>query len=260
MKTSISKYFLLLIIGFQIFSYAQTLNTEILQVKFYYDDVAFEEAIETGTSLLKSSQVFTENELSFLHQYIALSFYNIGKLDSARSHFLSLLTVDQNMELDPVNTSPKIIDFFDDIKKDYAALAATPQSTAFTKYVFVDDLRPSAGLRSIILPGWGQFHKRQSTKGFILGGAFWSSLIATGIAAIREDQTHENYLDSRTPQDIETSYDTYNQWFKTRRFLTTTTIVLWVLTAGDAFITPYAQPTLVVNRNGEAAVGINIKF
>lgn len=239
---------------------AQTNSADIMQLKFYYDSFEFDKVISTGNAALKSGRQLTPDELEFLHQYMALSFYNTAQLDSARAHFLSLLSLDPDRELDPVNISPKIIDFFTEIKKDYQALAASSPQTAFTKYVFVEDPRPGAAWRSAVIPGWGQFYKQQKSKGYILGGAFWGSLIATGVAWLQEDQAHQDYLNSSTSTDIENNYSTYNKWFKTRRTLMITTAVLWAVTVGDAMWSPYAQSSLAITADGGAMLAIQFKL
>lgn len=239
---------------------AQTNTADIMQLKFYYDSFEFDKVISAGNTALKSGRQLTPDELEFLHQYMALSFYNTAQLDSARAHFLSLLSLDPNRELDPVNISPKIIDFFNEIKKDYQALAASSPQTAFTKYVFVEDPRPGAAWRSAVIPGWGQFYKRQKTKGYILGGAFWGSLIATGVAWLQEDQARQDYLNSSTSTDIENNYSTYNNWYKTRRTLMITTAVLWAVTVGDAMWSPYAKPFLAVQPDGGVVFAIQVQF
>ncbi len=92
---------------------AQPDNYDLLQVKYLYDDLRFEEAIEAGQEILNRGNLLEEKEqLAFLHQYLAFSFYQIGQSDSSRSHFISLIIIEPKKELDPLHTSPKIIDFF----------------------------------------------------------------------------------------------------------------------------------------------------
>lgn len=237
---------------------AQSSIADILQVKFYYDAVEFEKAISTGREILTSGQSFTADELSFLHRYLALSYYNIGQVDSARIHFLSLLSLDAGYELDPVTVSPKIIDFFNDIKKDYQALAGS--GPAYTRYVFVQDPRPGAAWRSMLLPGWGQFYKHQKTKGYILGGAFWGSLLAAGLSLVMENNARDDYLGSVAPEEIERTYSDYNQWHKTRQAFTIASAALWALAVGDALWSPYSRPSLAARPDGGVLLTLQIQF
>lgn len=239
---------------------AQSSTADILQVKFFYDAVEFEKAISAGREILSSGQTFAPDELLFLHRYVALSYYNIGQVDSARTHFLSLLSVDPGYELDPVTVSPKIIDFFKDIKKDYQALAGSGPGPAYTRYVFVEDLRPGAAWRSMILPGWGQFYKHQKTKGYILGGAFWGSLLATGISLLQESAARDKYLESSTPEEIARTYSDYDQWHKTRQVFTIASAALWAAAVGDALWSPYSRASLAARPEGGVLLTLQIQF
>lgn len=239
---------------------AQSSTADILQVKFYYDAVEFEKAISTGREILISGQPFAPDELLFLHRYLALSYYNVGQVDSARTHFLSLLSVDAGYELDPVTVSPKIIDFFNAIKKDYQALAGSGPGLAYTRYVFVEDPRPGAAWRSMLLPGWGQFYKHQKTRGYILGGAFWGSLLATGVSLVMENNARDDYLGSVAPEDIERTYSDYNQWHKTRQALVVASAALWALAVGDALWSPYSRASLAARPEGGALLTLHVRF
>jgi hypothetical protein len=187
---------------------------------------------------------------------MALSFYNIGKLDSARSHFLTLLSIQPDFELDPINVSPKIISFFEQIKKEVKS-SQTENAIEYTKYVFLEDPRPAATFRSALIPGWGQMYKSQKKRGYIIGGAFIASLIATGASIYFEKDAHNKYLDSTTPNSIEENYNLYNGWFKKRKLFTITTISIWVVAVLDALWAPYPQATLSVDKHN-VSLSINL--
>lgn len=238
---------------------AQELRDRVLQVKFFYESIDFEQAIQSGSQLLKSSENFSADELDILHRYLGLSYYNVGKIDSARSHFLSLLSVHPQAALDPVSISPKIIDFFEQLKRDLEA-TAQPPAAPFRRYVFVEDRRPAAGWRSALFPGWGQFYKQQKTRGYVLGGLFWAGLISTGIAALKESNAHQTYLDSGTAAEAAANYGSYNNWYKTRRTLSAATVVLWAVAVGDALWTPYHTAALAVQPDGGVTLSVKVDF
>jgi len=235
---------------------AQLANYNAIQVKVLYEALEFDKAIQSGQNLLKSGQKFAREELATVHQYMALSFYNTGKIDSARSHFLTLLSIQPNFEPDPINVSPKIISFFQQLKNETATRPAD-HAIGYTKYVFLQDLRPAATFRSAVLPGWGQFYKHQSTRGYIIGGVFIASLMATGISLYLEKDNHNKYLDSTTPASIEANYDTYNNWFKKRKVFTITTMSVWAFAILDALWAPYPHPALSVG-NDEISLSIQL--
>jgi hypothetical protein len=236
--------------------YAQLTNYNAVQVKVLYEALEFDKAIQSGQNLLKSNYQFNRDELSTIHQFMALSFYNMGNIDSARVHFLSLLSIQPDFELDPVSVSPKIISFFEQLKNETQNSKAG-QAIGYTKYVFLEDLRPGATLRSALLPGLGQIYKHQKKRGYFIGSAFIASLAATGISLYFEKDNHNKYLDSTTPNTIEENYKTYNNWFKKRKLFTITTISIWAVAVLDALWAPYPQATLSVDKHN-VSLSINL--
>ncbi len=241
-------------------AFCQISNPQVLKVIQLYDSVNFHKAITTGDSLLQSGKNFSPDDLALLQQYVAFSYFNIGKVDSARTHFLSLLSLKPKIRFDPAETSPKIIEYFEQLRKDYSALTPNNQQPVFTKYVISADLRPHAAWRSAVLPGWGQFYKGQKTRGILLGGAFWGSLAATTVAVLKENDRKDKYEAATDPTEISRRFDTYNTWFKTRRVLTVATVGLWLINVVDASWTTYAQPEIVVNQQGEILFSASVSF
>ena len=230
--------------------------TDANQVRVLYETLEFDKAIDAGQDLLNSNARLDRGELLTIHQYMALSFYNLGKIDSARTHFLSLLSIDPAFELDPIKVSPKIIAFFNQLKQEIPS-HAEDRDIAHTKYIFVEDLRPGAAFRSIILPGWGQIYKHQKMRGYIIGGAFIASLAATGISLYLEKDNRDKYLGSTTLTDIEKNYQTYNDWFKRRKFFTVSTVCIWAAAVVDALFIPYPRAEISLD-NSNLSISLNI--
>lgn len=239
-------------------AFPQVSGTDILRVKILYNDAAFSEAIDAARQLLHAEQNYLPEELVFLHQYAALSFYNLGTLDSARAHFRSLLSIDPDTRLDPVEVSPKIIEFFEKIKAERPAPVPSMTGPGHIRYIFLDDLRVGAGWRSAFLPGWGQFYKGQKTRGAVLGGAFWGSLIGTGISYLTEQAAEDDYRNATAPAAISNAYDRYNRWYKTRRTLTAVTVALWAITVADAGLSPYPRSSLAFGPGGTVQLALSI--
>ena len=249
------------LLGYGIFAgtaFSQVSGTDILRVKILYNDAAFSEAIDAAQQLLRAERAYLPEELAFLHQYAALAFYNLGTLDSARVHFLSLLSIAPETELDPVEVSPKIIEFFEEIKAERPAPLPSVSGTGHTRYIFLDDLRVGASWRSAFLPGWGQFYKGQKARGSVLGGAFWGGLIGAGISLLKEQAAKDQYNDATAPAAISEAYDTYNRWYKTRRTLTAVTVALWAVTVADAGLSRYPRSSFVVGPEGELLLALRI--
>jgi hypothetical protein len=220
---------------------------DISEIKYLYDGFRFEEAIILGESHLKNPDQLSQKKLGYIHQYLAFAYFTIGESDSARLHFLSLLSISPSIELDPLETSPKIIDFFQQTKNDFEKMNDQKLVLSYPQYIFIEDKRPGAAWRSAILPGWGQFYKDQPTRGYIFGGAFFTSLTILGISAIYEKKYKDDYLNSTDPQEIQSKYDQYNKWSKVRQVATYSTIGIWLLSFADALWSDYPKMEISIS-------------
>jgi len=206
-----------------------------------YESLQFEKAIELSRQLLRTPRKFTKDDLLLIHQFTAYAFFNLGKPDSARKHFVTILDMDPNYQLDPVTTSPKIIRYFNDLKTALKS-RAVETTIAYTRYIFIKDPRPGAAWRSAILPGWGQWYKGQREKALWIGTAFGVSTAFTLVAALLEKHYHQKYLDSNQPSTISDRYNTYNFWYKTRKVSLALVGTVWLASFADALWAPYAPP------------------
>ncbi len=266
MKIIFKKYiifftFCLISVGYLQHGFAQNIKTvDVSQIKFLYDELRFEEAIGFGQEVLKKDKISTPQHLEYIHQYLAYSFFNTGLLDSARVHFLALISINPEAELDPINTSPKIIDFFNQTKINSQEIYGSLKVIEYPKYVFIEDIRPAAAWRSAILPGWGQYYKGQNTRAYILGSAFISSAVILGVSLVNENKYKDSYLNSTDPVEISTLYDKYNNWSKVRQVSTYTTIGIWLLSFADALWSDYPRFELEISGYNLEITSISLNF
>jgi hypothetical protein len=241
-------------------SHAQSSTVDISQIKYLYEELRFEESIQLGQNILKKEETLSAQQLEYIHQYVAFSFYNVGNTDSARVHFLSLLTINPDKELNTLDTSPKIIEFFNQIKANLEEIHTTSNIVAYSKYIFIEDKRPDAAWRSAILPGWGQYYKGQHSRAYILGGTFLTSAIILGVSIINENKYKDAYLSSTNPAEISNNYDKYNNWSKARQISTYTTVGLWLLSFADALWSDYSRIEVEISDHQLSSVAISFKF
>jgi hypothetical protein len=248
------------VIGYLGNAYAQSSTRDITQIKFLYNELRFEEAIHYGQQSLRKDDGLSPQHLEYIHRYMAYSFYNIGLLDSSRVYFLSLLSINPGIELDPVDTSPKIIDFFNQIKINFQEINANTTIISYPKYVFIEDRRPAAAWRSALLPGWGQYYKGQPTRAYIFGGAFLTSAVVLGVSLVNESKYKDQYLNSTDPEDINNYYDSYNNWSKIRQMSTYTIIGIWLLSFADAIWSDFPRIELNHSAGGITSVTFSVNF
>lgn len=235
---------------------AQTQDYDVFQLRFLYNEIKFEQVLSKGNLLLQNQRGISGEHLQQIHKYMALAHYNIGNQDSSRAHFYTLLSLNPEFELDPVQTSPKIVAFFQTIKSAFRSDQQQKTAVPYTEYIFLTDNRPQAGLRSLVLPGWGQYFKLQKKRGFILGSAFLISANAAGITYVLEKKRRDEYRAERNPDNIAAKYAAYNNMSKTRRLLQYAAAGIWATAILDALFTEY-NPQLQVD---EESIGLALQF
>jgi len=214
---------------------AQDIRTELLEIKYLYEDLHFSDVIQAGHLLLDDVESIKDPaQLVFIHQYMGISFFQLNRIDSSRVHFLALLSIDPQKELDPLTTSPKIIKLFEQLKNDFKNLSNEKVYLPYPQYILLEDKRPGAAWRSAVLPGWGQYYKGQTSRAYLMGGAFTLSTLTLIVSAIEENSYRKKYLNSTDPEEISDDYHTYNSWSQLRQVSTYTTIGVWLLVFADA--------------------------
>lgn len=202
-----------------------------------YEQLDYAEAETKANAALREYQRFTPAQLTEIHKIVALVHFSGNKEASARQHFENALSISPDLELDPLLVSPKILDFFERVKETWRAKLGNRDDTSVReRYILVQDPRPSAALRSMILPGWGQLQKGEKTKGRILM-ALWG-LGAAGTVAVHfaRADAEDKYLAETNSEKISSRFDTFNRYHKLRNNLLLVTAGIWIFSYLDALI------------------------
>jgi hypothetical protein len=158
-----------------------------------------------------------ENELTsdsvhiVAEQWIAFSLVAQGKPTLAREHFATILHFQPSYDLDPLLTSPKILGVFNEARSAFRAkqLVASDSSVA-------PETPHERGItfRTILFPGWEQWHQGRTTAGVVFLGAGVATLGAGITLEFLRSSAREEYLSATIPSDIEAKYQTYNRYAK----------------------------------------------
>ena len=197
----------------------------------------YQKVIDLSDRLLNQRDFTDPDSLARLYELKARSHYALGDALGSTSAFLQLLQIDPKAELDPLRTSPKIIDFFQQLKQ---SLAATHVDTAAT-ITRVDTVREicrsnkinQAAMRSILVPGWGHVHLGEKSKGFVLAGTAIASMLSTLMLEqqVREHETA--YLNETDPARIEERYQRFKDSSRNRTLLFASTLAIWLYSQID---------------------------
>ena len=102
------------------------------------------------------------------------------------------------------------------------------------------DARLAASWRSLALPGWGQFYKKQNTKGAALAAAQFMSLMAFAVMQGEADRAHNDYRRLRAYGDprLEDAFQDYRRAYQTRNVFGYVALGIYAINYLDALYTP----------------------
>ena len=201
-------------------------------------------SINLADSLLKFINNPTPSQLIEIYRVKGISEFSLQEDQDAKKSFLSLLGIDKNYELDSTKTSPKIISFFDSIKKDFIA-----DYNKQTKYNFEIDSLYSAQIRmrseeninnfkksmyrSLVLPGWGHIYLGETAKGIILTTLSSISLVSTIYFIIDSNSKFNDYNRATDPPIVTSNRDSYYESNKWKNISMISFAALWLYSQID---------------------------
>lgn len=218
---------------------AEDPSSLLARVERAYENLDYDEAEALARQALARFSLFTPDQLVRLHTTLGLIFYARNESGEAAEQFRLALGIDPTLTLDPLLVSPVTLAFFEETKADFERESTAGHSAEATvRYVVVTDPRPSAAMRSMVLPGWGQHYKGEPAKGWVLTGAWMATLIGGTAAHVRYQSTHDAYLETvNTPENptaIEDAFAVTNRWYKARGALLLGAGAVWAYALVDA--------------------------
>ncbi len=180
---------------------------------------------------------------------IAFSLVAEGKPDMAREHFKLILSMNPSFELDPILTSPKILTVFAEAKLHSAAVRKA--STAANK-----EDKPALSditFRTILFPGWEQYHQRRINTGLVLAGAGVLSLGSAITFEILRAPARRDYLAATQPADIASQYIIYNRYYRGEVYSIIAFAAVYIASELDVFLN--SSQSLEIHSSSDAEKG-----
>ena len=125
--------------------------------------------------------------------------------DRAKENFLTLLTFSPKYDLDPINTSPKIFEVFQEAKIEFAKRFEEKK-----KAIRTDPLL-------YFYPGLLQIRNERKAKGYMLLSIQTVSLLGFIATSILTPIFHQKYLDQEIPSKIDKAYNQYKSAYIARQ-------------------------------------------
>jgi len=214
------------------------------QLRQAYESFDFSRVTLLSEQILSSSIPLSANEAIELYTMSGVAHYSLAQEIDARKCFVEILKLNKDYALDPVSISPKIITFFEKVRRDFFQIADTflsneePKKDTLAKptLVFIrrgTDSVTSSFLRSLLLPGWGHLYMNEQSKGYILTSATVVNVAAIVYFIFDTNEKEQQYLNEGNPQRISKSYDKFNTSYKIRNAFIGSYLALWLYSQFD---------------------------
>ncbi len=224
--------------------FSQTNGSSLDSLKQRLENFDYAGTINLADSLLKFTNNPAPSQLIEIYRMKGISEFSLLEDQAARNSFLSILKIDKNYELDSAKTSPKIITFFDGIKKNFIA-----EYNKQEKYNSQIDSLYSARIRmrseeninkfknsmvrSLLLPGLGHLYLGEKPKGIILTTLSSVSLVTAIYFIFDSNSKFNDYVRATNPAVIASNRDSYYESNSLKNISLISFSVLWLYSQID---------------------------
>lgn len=241
MKKIFLLFSLLNIISSQLIYSQQSKIESLLKSKF--ENFEYEKVITISDSLLKFRSDLIKDDSIKIFYYKAISAFHIWDINLSEESFKVLIKLDKNFQLDSNEVSPKIISFFNQIRKRESE--EIKGNSLQQNFLFqdqnskIEELRKNLSLyreaiwKNVVYPGWGNFVIEQKTKGYIFASSFSISLISSAYFYFLTEKREREYLNEINLDKISEKYSSYNTAYKLRNISLITLGLIYIYSQFD---------------------------
>ena len=227
--------------------FSQDAKEDLKNLVEKFGDFNYSEVVKEVSQLIKNKDRFTNRELIEIYRMQGIAYFSLSDEQHARSSFVEILEVDSSFEMNPANTSPKIISFFDKVKNLYLlSLDQNKEEPTIVKHdtVYVDvpvTLRDTvkeenlrqALLRSVFIPGTGHLYLQSNFKAWALTTLSVASIAAGIYYIINTNKKEKDYLQETDINNVAGKYNDYNSSYRMRNLAFITYATLWLYSQFD---------------------------
>jgi len=194
----------------------------------------YEIVLNRSNELLNGAAGLTRNDSLELYRLIGISHFSLLNMTEALNAFGTLMLLNPDYRLDVRDTPPKIINYFNTLKK--LRIQTRPEPLTIIKQDTLYQISPDRNRQiaySLIFPGLGHLHGESTTKGWILVSAGTLSLTAAIYFSIDSSDKENAYLKETNPTRIEQLYTKYNDAYRLRNISYALFGALWIYSQID---------------------------
>ncbi len=206
---------------------------EIQDIWSAYENLDLAVAEARVEAALEDFERFSPIELGQIHSIFALIHFSRGDEAGTLEQLDFALQVNPNLTLTSRDTPPQVIALFEQLKQEQSA-SSEPEPEL--RYLVMQDPRPAAVMRSMILPGWGQMYKKETRKGILLMSAWGATTAGTLVAHYQRKQAEDDYLGAQTLAELNDLYPTFDRWHKVRNNMFVAASAIWIYSYVDALL------------------------
>lgn len=255
---------------------AQPLSDKTEKLNLLFQEFRYQEVIQQAEELLGQNVQMPLPEKCDVLRLIALSYYARQDMNGALRNFAEIVKRDENYRLDPLDHSPKILAFFEEIRRQMQsvrppAASLKQDSLLMSRAIMRQDTVAQAAYQrmalSFIVPGSGQMACAEKTKGWLLLGGNIALLGGFIYFSAETNRLEDHYLQTTSPNTIAAAYHDYNQAYQKQTMFLTGFLTIWIYTQIDfLFIKPPAYQTSRLSwqpgmdRSGRTSLTIFYRF
>jgi hypothetical protein len=244
----------------------------------YFESFEYSKVINESNRLLEFEDNLKKNDIIEIYRMKGISHFSINEDDSAKNCFINILKINLDYQLDTNKTSPKIVAFFNQIKKNYIVKASQPTQSVIIKtdtlympryYIDITaekELRLSLA-KSMIFPGWGHFAMGYKDKGLLFSSLTVLALTSTVYFIVDANKKKKTYYSETDVTKILSEYDDYNQAYLKENISIASLVLIWAYTQFDLlFISSETNPPFYSNNlpalqyNNQKGIQVSYKF
>jgi hypothetical protein len=215
----------------------QEIDPRLYPIQRKYAEFEYEQVIVMSQELLKGAAGLSMSDSLELYRLQGIAYYSLFDMSGTLKMFSALLELKPDYRLSVIETPPKVITFFNELK----ALRPEPETKTVTiiQYdtVHQESLFPGRQIAlSLLLPGLGHIQSEETTKGWILLAAGTASLAAAIYYSIDAADKEDKYLKETNRDRIEPLYNSYNDAYQLRNTCLSLFGAIWIYTQIDLLL------------------------
>ncbi len=218
---------------------AQQTNQPLDQLNKQFQSFDYQTVIKIADSLLLGVEDLNNSEKVEINRIKGISHYSLLQMRLALISFINILELNPNYKMNPIQNSPKIIKYFDEIKENLKnnIIYVKEEENDYSTLLINQRTEINTAIRySLLLPGLGHLHSEKTTKGWALISATFATL-GSSIYFIIDTKNKENdYLNESAKSLIDNKYNKYNDAYNLRNISLLSFAAVWIYAQLDLLV------------------------